>query len=322
MSGITSSTARVLVAVGDILNVVEAMNKRDSAQRRNLDTTWETASVVHRLALLGFTCVETSLLLNGSNPEKLALLKRLEELPRAAGIPIELELQKPDIDGTTTSAIRVLSKGIIAPFADMLRVRYEESGYQAQAYLKAHHEDPTAQMPVYETVYSGESSSTKLIGYKLIDPLECRKTIQGATTYANIATSMRVVCEELGRFLSPAPLQESDVEEPAEWHDLLALQRIPPPLHNDVIFRQYMCLITREPIRDPVRDPNGHTLYERAAIYNWLNGDSRRGSPTTRLPMTIRDLQEVPAVRAIIDARLQFHQQILIYFLQQTGELV
>lgn len=85
------------------------------------------------------------------------------------------------------------------------------------------------------------------------------------------------------------------------------LSYIPEQLYDDQVFSRYECAITAAPIRDPVCDSNGVTLYERAAILSWI--DIHHTSPITRSPLVAHQLLERPALRALIDARLQFHQQ-------------
>lgn len=117
----------------------------------------------------------------------------------------------------------------------------------------------------------------------------------------------------LVRFLTEGPqqrpagaVQQPLVAAPHNELDFLAFDRIPLPLHDDHVFRRFLCPISGEPIRDPVRDQNGITLYERAAITRWLQ--VRQVSPVTRAPMHQRDLADAPEVRALIDHRLGFHR--------------
>lgn len=81
-----------------------------------------------------------------------------------------------------------------------------------------------------------------------------------------------------------------------------------PPLHNDNLFKKYICPITHEPIRDPVGDPHtSTTLYERAAIHTWLS--NHQVSPWTNKPLEPSQLIEKPALKNAINHRLRYHQE-------------
>ena len=82
---------------------------------------------------------------------------------------------------------------------------------------------------------------------------------------------------------------------------------IPETFQNDIILRQFTCLITRRPILHPIGDPNGRTYYERRAIIQWLKTSSE--SPVTRQPLQVEQLVETPALAALIAARLLHLEQ-------------
>ena len=59
-------------------------------------------------------------------------------------------------------------------------------------------------------------------------------------------------------------LQQCSAEQQARNHieeppplNLMDLPSIPLPLHEDIVFKRYICPITQQPIRHPVGDPNG-----------------------------------------------------------------
>lgn len=116
----------------------------------------------------------------------------------------------------------------------------------------------------------------------------------------------------------PQAAPQIPVEVNLEGDELILtnLNFIPAPLHNDVVFKKYICPITGMPIRRVVCDPNGVTLYERSAIRTALSFNPV--SPVTRRPLLARQLLERPAIQAEINARLNFHQQGLEAFLQQN----
>lgn len=95
------------------------------------------------------------------------------------------------------------------------------------------------------------------------------------------------------------------------------LPDIPEELHQDPLLSHYICPITCAPIRDPVRDPNGRTLYERRAIYSWLR--EKLTSPITRAPLFRSDLQELPRLKEFIEDRLKMYQERLKIVVEKGG---
>lgn len=96
------------------------------------------------------------------------------------------------------------------------------------------------------------------------------------------------------------------IEDPL---NLLRLPVIPQELHADPVLSQHTCPITLYPIRDPVGDPNGITIYERTAILEAIRQQGR--SPITRAPLGIHQLREQPELKNSIDRRLQWYSERL-----------
>jgi len=90
---------------------------------------------------------------------------------------------------------------------------------------------------------------------------------------------------------------------------LRALPAIPEELHEDPVFRKYICTITMLPTRHPVGDPNGRALYDRSAIERWIR--EHHNSPITRHPLTRDQLVPKPRIQAFIDDRLLQHETAL-----------
>lgn len=90
------------------------------------------------------------------------------------------------------------------------------------------------------------------------------------------------------------------LREREEGLDPLERNTIPEGLEDDSIFSQYVCPITRLPIRHPVLDQTTRTatfpgiMYERAAIEVWL--ERAHISPTSGIPLSKEAL--VPAREA------------------------
>lgn len=84
------------------------------------------------------------------------------------------------------------------------------------------------------------------------------------------------------------------------------LHEIPENWENEPTFPKFVCPILFNMIRDPVLDPtDGTTLYERNSIVIHLQNSS--SSPKTRKPLQIKDLIEVPHIKAFIDCKLYDH---------------
>lgn len=88
--------------------------------------------------------------------------------------------------------------------------------------------------------------------------------------------------------------------------NLQNLQRLPQEFHDDLVFRRYSCTISLSPIRFVVGDPNGHTLYEKEEILDWLRRNPI--SSVTRLPLSQAQLIQKPAIQALINERLRHHE--------------
>lgn len=338
---ILPNSMRMLVIALDATRAYESIcqwnqNRQIGQRNNNLDQ----ASLVNRLILLGFTISETALLLNAAEADTMSLIKKLEFIFRATEAGIQWKIYEQESEQTnelsSLSKIAMLEKKLLGPLAALERTAHEVQGYNELSYLEAYQKDPTATRPVGVYNSQGHFSGVEPTP---INPEECEMLIQKSKEWASYATYFQTaaqmgifsdVCiaatplyEKLARFLRawvpqqeppgmPTPPQSAAM--PSENLSLLTLSRIPPFLFDDIIFSRYICPITQEPIRDPVQDPNGRTLYERNAIYNWLQ--MHPTSPVTMAPMSIENLKEMPALRALIDARLQFHQEKLEEFLQ------
>jgi len=108
----------------------------------------------------------------------------------------------------------------------------------------------------------------------------------GVLYYPNRALQAIIQNEVLLRNL---PLQRTIDNTRKLLRDVVGL----PPLPE-----QYYCSITFDIMKNPVIDPDGHT-FERRAIVNWIrvNGNS----PTTRNPLTVKQLYKNTAIRNLLD---------------------
>lgn len=331
------------IAMMDICVTVDAMEKAQEGQPDLI----KTASLVNKMTMLGFTAVEIGGLLAGAKSSFLSNLKSIELLPRLAQLPLALtqEAQNLAENPNAKNGIRLVERGIIAPIGDLVRVAAEGSLYYEKHFIEMSPEDlANAKRPIIEQV--GED--IRIVGYRPVDLEECKRNAEMSQKVATGAAIVRIgaelglaekgytlgqnVYEGIARFFHhharriPAILRRINAVAAAggnpnapvvqQVFSLRALGFIPSPLHGDAVFSRFLCPITQMPIRHPVCDPNGQTLYERSAICAWLA--QRPVSPVTRAPMAVVDLLERPAVQALIDQRLVHHEQNLWDYLEHN----
>ena len=92
-----------------------------------------------------------------------------------------------------------------------------------------------------------------------------------------------------------------------EQLQLNALTIIPAIFEETIPFNQYICPITRSPIRFPAsdwRDPS--IIYERAALERWVNfsGSSPQSTSYCPIQMTGQDIVSCPLIQRKIEEAL------------------
>lgn len=328
---------RAFVFACDAINAFESLHNKIENETGGRGSSLQTATFVNQLVMAGCTIAEIGALAGGRDHAALRNIKSLEFFSRLLSVPLriisaeEKLSQQEDVSGLKKAAIRVQT--LTGSLADVVRVGAELRGYAEGALKDAYQSDPNAQRLAY--IRDPDAEDADEYGWvtktRPIDPEECEMKIAAAQSCAREAARVKCIMDlkvpekvaegmtrvgiglynRLSVFLRQAIMHAGHpAVDPALNPDLLALERIPHPLHGDEIFSQYICAITREPIRDPVRDPDGHTLYERSAIRNWLA--FRQSSPATGAPMTEANLEEMLAIKVIIDQRLLFHGRALI----------
>ena len=339
----SSAIVRALNIACDVISVLDDIDKASQADAQHQEEAGiiNKISLINRLILLGFSSAEAGMVVRGSSPASLRTLKSFEIFPRVGQLCIQIPAEAvntPDDEPRLKTISRIFRKGLIGPIADLTRVGAELASYSEQDFLAKFEEDPKATRPVYKQDSDGDFVQ---IGERPIDPDECKKAINQAQGVSGAATVVRAVAampiedsavpvyELLERFMrrvvahfAEAPAAQApggqEEDERIDWTNLMALESIPPPLQNDAVFQRYICPITQLPIRHPVRDPNGITLYERRAIEAYL-GEGVRPSPITRRNMSRHDLQDASGIQAIIDARLHQHQEQFVQFVQERA---
>jgi hypothetical protein len=250
-----------------------------------------------------------------------------------------------------------MEKGLVAPLADMSRTAASAEAYYEQHFLDMTPEElKKAERPIYKLVDYGEDAHWKIVGYKPVDPEECKRNLQSLHTQFVAATVVRVaarnsvvervVCDlgiptiqRLAAFFGwYAPIGQNpgggaggpggagihpaggaashDVVEQELNIDLVNFPNIPEPLHGDEVLQLYVCPITQRPIRDPVRDPTNNITLYERSAI--VNWLRQNPvSPITKLPLRIEDLLEAPVERNLINQRLQEYQDALHHFFEE-----
>ena len=316
-----SSLAKFTVALSDILCTAESI--ADVASSQGEENLLKKAHLVNTLAMLGFTMIETGAQYMGVRAQTMVKIKAFEMIPRNIQVPLSLinAVLGSQEQSSIRAALEILQKGVIAPFADVVRVAGELSAYEERSYLEMSPEEREKhRRPVYD--YDPCTESLQIIGEKPIDVEECRVNLEMAQTIARGASFVRFGAEFTHAINVVQPVYQGIHEYLRRFQvkvrSLRELPEIPPPLREDRVLRQYICPISQEPIRHPVGDPNGRTVYEERSIRRWLEG--HHTSPVTRLPLTYRDLVPMPSLQALIDSRLEQHDRHFQEYLLQTSE--
>lgn len=349
MSDALSAVGRTLVTICDSIKTLESFSKVLETRETGEENYLHKAALVNRLVLFGFTLTELGMIVSGKKSDTLSLLKKFEMLPRGLQIPVQFEIEKKNISAEAINGmrawVRILDRGLIGPISDFIRVSAEGIVYSEKRYFEMSPEElKAAKKPVYEIKGEGEDARSEIVDYRPVDLVESGEIINRAQKIVDSSLAIRVVSNldlssravdsshsiygQLVRYLFS--IERSDVspelalqqlQKAAEELDLVNLNRIPHPLHNDAVFSRYQCPILFEPIRDPVKDPtDGKTIYERRAILNWL--ETNPTSPMTRTPLTKEQLIELPLIKAFIDSRLAQHKAGLESYLSQANPAV
>ena len=171
------AVVRALNIACDVISVLDAVDKSCRADEQHQEERGfvEKASLINRLVLLGFSAAESEMIVHGTSSAALSILKTIELLPRAGQVCIQFqrEVFATEIDEPIARDVtRIISKGLVGPIADTVRVAAEINSYDEQSYLEKLAKDPTATRPVYRVVGAGEDAYFEKIGDRPIDPQE------------------------------------------------------------------------------------------------------------------------------------------------------
>jgi hypothetical protein len=300
----------------DLTALTDRLNKWITNTEREELSSFTKASLVIRVLLVGLKALELFIQVRGIPSSKLVPLKAVELIIRMGELPIRMFEAAEHYQ----SPLKILQEGFVIPFLHLGCASVESKLYSEKAYLEMSPEELKKFLrPIYQSKQDGELF---LAGYKPINKEECRLL---AGQYAKTAIKW-LICQiifktgmiriinhlysrlfrQIGsRALSPLPTV-SQQEDP---FNLLACSSIPETMHGDIVFSHYICPLTLAPIRFPVGDPNGYTLYERATILEWLK--RHHTSPVTRSPLTPEQLVPQSEITQLIEERLKWHSNHL-----------
>ena len=278
-------------------------------------TTDKTVSVGSSILILGLGLSECGVLAHGGSNKTLSAIKITEVCARAVDVPIKLLDEMANPNSTMLTAVE---KGVLAPVSSLIRSVLEANGYQFQVFLEMTPEELSrVQIPIIEYVGSFDGAPD-IIGYKGITREEVQAFLKSTERDVQIASVAELVLKT-----SPISTTELLYTHLAKWlktkapqqgepPSLLSLPTIPQALHNDEIFKRYRCSVTLQPLRYPVGDKNGQTLYEKSVIVALLQQNPI--SPVTGQTHTVAELVPKPALQKLIDKQLAFHQDRLNAF--------
>ena len=318
MSGVVSGLCKGIGIMCDMLSLLDSSSKIDRSEGD--EKVIRTASSINHLAMLVLQVAELVASSKGASTTVLLGMKAGE----VGGRLINAVIKPQEAAYDSSTKWEYFEKGILAPMADLVRTTAQAHLYVEQRYIERLKVEPNVERPVYD-------NQGNIVDYKPVTEQECRDNIATlkvqaeSSALARVAFEARVVSrvadstgsiyESIINYFRVNQLLEEegqyDTLDQLRGINLLDLPVIPPAFHEDVVFRRYCCSISYEPIRHVVADPTtgGRHLYELRNIERWIG--VRHISPMSRRSLTLAQLQECPAMQALIDERLQFHQEHL-----------
>lgn len=269
---------KCIMAFLDFIHVVEAVNDYSASDGSML----QTANIVNRLMLLGFSATETKRIIkNPNNYQALTCLKAKELPSRCLTLLIQLLKGPIRAENDVETELRFLERAVIVPLADIVRVSAEQSSYEIRHCLNNSLEQ---QHPLSSSI---EDSLKPLACRKKLKELESRissafkiKVMAEATLISSVVSLYKELYNNIyaraiaDLRVNPQELGPEEIEE-----GIMNAFPILPAFHEDLLFRSYICPITLAPIRYPVEDPTTRnrqqpgqapTVYERSAIMHSL----------------------------------------------------
>ncbi len=337
------TNSMLATGLADLIQVISSVNELNGKP----DTGFlEVAAFVNRLVNLGFTCADIGMAVKESKIETKKKVKTLELLPRIVHFIIQASKEYQKSDGSLVGKAIFIEEGVISPGADVIRTlnqkfvydaRFDQSPEQSQLRKKnAEKEDEfnwkfrDAEREHWQWSDKAAEDSSRLAQSSAYIRLITQIGTVRIVTRVSVLVYRRLAAlfvdnpparREVPANHRPAPNLNPVQAQIRREFSLLDLAEIPEPLQQDVVLRRYNCAINHQPARDPVADPTANNLviYERATILEWIRRNGT--SPMTRRPLRADQLRELPAVRAIIDHRLQAHERHLWEYVEQAPNL-
>ena len=262
------------------------------------------------LASTGISLVKVSLDLTGYKSDFVSFLEVPTRLFKNTAQVVAAH--EKNCDGSLRGRLRFFEQGIVAPAVDSLRLLAEYNRDAAQIELDLVTQDPNAQRPIWEDHREpgDEYPTWVLVGYEPINPEECRRIISEADAAAYNSAAIRVVATSRGGSGCVDQMYKlvNSFLYLRKHHNavgcLRTLHTIPTRLYADTIFGTYVCPITGKPIRHPIADPDGVTIYEEEAIRGRINQGDNISQQTNSI-ITPWNLIPRPDIQQIIDDRLK-----------------
>lgn len=323
----TYSPGKCANALIDVMFHIEKSNTNPNSVK----TPQEEIAVANKIMDAVFTSLDVGSTLLGVDSSKMNTVKKMDPFFPVVQVMTQFRKEYQQCDGKLSNRLQMLEKACIWPTLDAVRVFAEKKMLQEKAYLSegVGWSSWQRQRDIYGWRYNPVTGQE---GYVIVETrslseAESQLAFDQYQKLASQATIGRLAAEasliskivsdlyhDLARNVieqqqSSAPLVQLDDAPVSSDFSLKAFDKIPRQLEEDVIFRKYICPISNRPIRDPVGDPNGATLYERVSILERLQ--ENQTSPVTRLPLMTSQLIERPDLKALIDARLDEHSRVV-----------
>lgn len=219
--------------------------------------------------------------LPGFDDKTRAGLKGVELLAHAVRWPCQAKEAIESYDQGRLSSWELVEDAALLPLFTLARTETERALHLARHKLELPQEEAAD-----KSLPKLHAAEAILKGKKQVDPLDMYRRaaaqIKEWLRVHNPSGDIRKVSFEVGSF-------------------------VPKALMDDEDLIRYECAITLRLPEDPVRDPNGTTIYERRAIKEWIQKHGT--SPVTRRPLSEEQLLEAPDVRVIVNELLHFHQE-------------
>jgi len=252
----------------------------------------KNGSIATRTTLLFFSIANLAIVLSGQSHRSLARgVKSIEPLAHIIAFPTKMIETIEVFDhphASTVDKVKVIEKKILGSLISFARsVCESELTWQRHYRDLPLEEQGKLQFPVHQN----DEDSYRIVGYEVFDKEKCVKAITNlescipkmngveVSTETNLGSRVigvsasafnLLIAHIAAHFPPPAPPHRSaPVVAPAslsrpsfeshisedEWLNLSHWKVIPVELHEDEVFKQFICAITNLPIRDIVQDP-------------------------------------------------------------------